>query len=221
MSFRPPVGAKRPGGRSSRVVSAVMAGTLETLGRVGFARLRVEDVAARSGVNKTTIYRRWPEKIDLVRASLLTIGGDPTEIDTGDVRRDLIESFRATMRGWATRQGRGALRILAAERTDPVVDALARMVRERYREPRRRILQRAIVRGQIPPATDIELLLDVMTSTVLARVRCRVGPLQVGWLTRVVDLTLAGARAISSQPAAPAHVALPAIPRRSVDHALV
>jgi AcrR family transcriptional regulator len=203
MSQRPLVGGRRPGGRSSRVVAAVMAGTLETLGRVGFARLRVDDVAALSGVNKTTIYRRWPEKVDLVRAALLTVGGQPDEIDTGDVRRDLIESFRVTMRRWSTRQGRGALRILAAERADPEVDALARMIRERYRAPRRRILKRAVARRQMPAGTDVELLLDLMTNTVLARLRSRVGPLQIGWLSRVVDLTLAGARAVSAEAVPP------------------
>jgi AcrR family transcriptional regulator len=176
-----------------------MASTLETLGRVGFARLRVEDVAARSGVNKTTIYRRWPEKLDLVRAAVLSIGGTPDEVDTGDVRRDLIDSFRSTMRRWATRQGRGALRILTAERAVPEVDALARMIGERYRTPRRRILERAIARGQMPADVDIELLLDIMTSTVLTRVRCAPGPGHAGWLPRVVDLTLAGARAMSPQ----------------------
>src|SRR5438477_646952 len=129
MASRPPVGGSRPGGRSSRVVAAVMTGTLETLGRVGYARLRIEDVATRSGVNKTTIYRRWPRKTDLVRHAVLDLGIVPPEIDTGDVRRDLIESFRYTMRRWATQQGRGALRILTAERADREVDALVRVIR--------------------------------------------------------------------------------------------
>ncbi len=204
MALRPLVGGRRPGGRSSRVVSAVMTATLEELGRVGFARLRVDDVASRSGVNKTTIYRRWSAKRELVRAALLTIGGVPEEIDTGDVRADLIESFHATMRRWATKQGRGALRILTAERADPEVDALARGVRQRYRTPRRRLLERAITRGQMPPDIDVDLLLDVMTSTVLTRVRCRLGPLQHSWVVRVVDLALAGARATSAAaPSAP------------------
>jgi AcrR family transcriptional regulator len=182
------------------VVAAVIAATLEELGRVGYARLRVDDVAARSGVNKTTIYRRWPQKRELVRAAVLTIGGNPEDLDTGDVRGDLIDSFHATMRRWATRQGRGALRILAAERADPEVAALARQLRKRYRTPRRQMLERAIARGQMPADTDVELVLDMLTSTVLTRVRCRLGPLQHRWVERIVDLALAGARATSLQP---------------------
>jgi AcrR family transcriptional regulator len=172
-----------------------MRATLEVLGRVGFAKLRIDDVAGRSHVNKTTIYRRWPDKMDLVRAALLTVSGSPTEIDRGDIREDLLESFRFTMRGWTTERGRGALRILAGERADPDVDALARMVRERHRAPRRLLVERAIARGQLPASTDVELLLDVLTSTVLTRVRCRPGPLDASWLAQVVDFSLAGARA--------------------------
>ena len=41
--------------------------TLEELALVGYGALRVEDVAARAAVNKTTVYRRWPEKVALVR----------------------------------------------------------------------------------------------------------------------------------------------------------
>ena len=58
-------GRARVGGRSARVVSAVLRMTLEVLGQEGYAGLRVEDVAARAGVNKTTIYRRWPTRADL------------------------------------------------------------------------------------------------------------------------------------------------------------
>ena len=52
----------RVGGRSARIVARVLETTLEVLGHEGFGRLRIEDVASRAGVNKTTIYRRWPTR---------------------------------------------------------------------------------------------------------------------------------------------------------------
>ena len=55
-------------GRSARVVEIVLKATAEELGRVGFLALRIDDVAERSGVNKTTIYRRWASKEELVAA---------------------------------------------------------------------------------------------------------------------------------------------------------
>ena len=83
---REPCGAAEParapqarvGGRSARVVADVLRVTLELIGEHGFAGLRVEDVAARAGVNKTTIYRRWPTRADLVVAALIELATPPT-----------------------------------------------------------------------------------------------------------------------------------------------
>jgi AcrR family transcriptional regulator len=184
-------------------VSSVLGATLEELGRAGYGRLRIEDVAARSGVNKTTIYRRWPAKADLVCAALRTIGsradGDP---DTGSLRSDLIASFAAAMRGWGTRRGRGILQVLSAERADPVVDRLARGVRERALASRRRLVARAVDRRELPAGADVDLLLEVLTSAVQARGRRHGARYDPAWLARLVDFALAaaGARPTASRP---------------------
>jgi AcrR family transcriptional regulator len=182
-------------------VAGVLRATLEELGRVGYGRLRIDAIAARSGVNKTTIYRRWPEKAHLVCAALKTVGGPPGDPDTGSVRADLIESFRSSMRGWTTARGRGLLRVLAVERADDTVDRIARVLRGRYETARRAMLARAIARGELPPSLDVDLFLDVVTGAVLTRVRNHRGPLDADWLARVIDFTLAAARAPASTPA--------------------
>lgn len=190
--------ARRPGGRSARVVTDVLRATLEELGRVGYGQLRVDDVAARSGVNKTTIYRRWPEKASLVCAALKTVGGVPADPDTGSVRADLIDSFSASLRGWATDRGRGILRVLAAERADATVDRLARHLRQRYEVARRGILARGVDRGELPADTDIDFLLEMMVGAVHTRLRHRRGPIDPRWLARVVDFALSAAHAPAS-----------------------
>ena len=83
---------KRVHGRSARVQSAVLRATAEELGRVGFAALRIEDVALRSGVNKTTIYRRWPTKQELVRASLCCDRAEQKFAVSGD-RLSIVPKF--------------------------------------------------------------------------------------------------------------------------------
>jgi AcrR family transcriptional regulator len=185
-------------------VASVLRATIEELARVGYSRLRVEAVAARSGVNKTTVYRRWPEKSNLVCAALRTVSGPPEDPDTGSVRDDLIASFRSGTRGWATERGRALLRVLAAERADPTVDRLARMLRERHVATRRLIVERGVGRRELPAGTDPDFLLEVLTSTIHTRVRQRTGPLDPSWLARVVDFALAGAgatdRASASRP---------------------
>src|SRR5262249_40598485 len=79
----------RIGGRSERVVRAVLAATTAELGRVGYAALRMEDVATTAGVNKTTVYRRWPTKADLVGAAMRGLGAPAQPApDTGSLRGD-------------------------------------------------------------------------------------------------------------------------------------
>jgi AcrR family transcriptional regulator len=73
----------RVGGRSARVVADVLRTTLEIIGENGFAGLRVEDVAARAAVNKTTIYRRWPTRGDLLIAALTSLSTQPASAETG------------------------------------------------------------------------------------------------------------------------------------------
>src|SRR4029079_3043998 len=89
----PPVGAQRPGGRSARVRTAVLAATLELLVETGYDGLSVDAVAARARAPKTTVYRRWPTKAALVAAAAAdrseqlvpvpdtgSMGGDPTAL---------------------------------------------------------------------------------------------------------------------------------------------
>ena len=59
--------------RGEPVIRRALAATLRELARVGYAALRFEEVAGRAGVNKTTVYRRWPDKQALVRAALLSL----------------------------------------------------------------------------------------------------------------------------------------------------
>src|SRR4051812_35901624 len=77
-------------GRSARVVEAILQAVGEELGRVGYADLRIEDVATLSGVNKTTIYRRWPQKSELVTAAVERLTPVPEVYDTGSLRSDLL-----------------------------------------------------------------------------------------------------------------------------------
>ena len=82
----------RPGGRSARVVKDVLAAALTAFAESGYAGLSVEDVAARAGVNKTTVYRRWPRKLDLVSDAIdfaIRVG---RRSDPSYVERELVES---------------------------------------------------------------------------------------------------------------------------------
>src|SRR5882672_8326758 len=81
----------RTGGRSARVVAEVLSATLELFAEHGYAGLSVEAVALHAGVNKTTIYRRWPTKVDLLGAALFSLRDEePEPPNTGSLREDLF-----------------------------------------------------------------------------------------------------------------------------------
>jgi AcrR family transcriptional regulator len=182
----------RVGGRSARVVAAVLQSTLEVLGREGYGGLRIESVADESGVNKTTIYRRWPTRADLVIAALVRLAEPPIAQETGRLECDLCATFMTATTLRATSAGRGVVRALIAERGDPEVDRVVAAIRERHRAPARELLTQARQRGDLPRHADLELMLDVLIGTVYTRLRESARPLDEKWVRAVVRLVLAG-----------------------------
>ena len=188
---KPACPAARVGGRSARVVMGVLRSTLEVLGRQGYGGLRIEDVADESGVNKTTIYRRWPTRADLVIAALMRLAEPPIATETGRLECDLCATFMTATTLRATSEGRGVVRALIAERGDPEVDRVVAAIRERHRAPARDLLSRARRRGDLPRRADIELMLDVLIGTVYTKLRESARPLDEQWVRAVVRLVLA------------------------------
>lgn len=182
-------------GRAARVVADVLRATAEELGRVGYAALRFEDIAARSGVNKTTIYRRWPTKPDLVAAALQESGDEPPPPDTGSLREDLLQSARQTIARADSPIGRGLMRMLQAERADPEVEAIVKALREKHRRTRIAMIERAVKRGDLPEETNAELVIEVIFAPFWSRLFRTREPVTEGFVAEVIDLVLAGARA--------------------------
>lgn len=185
----------RTTGRAARVVEDVLCATSQELSRVGYAALRIEDVAKRSGVNKTTIYRRWPTKAELVAAALQSIAVQPAESDTGALRGDLLDYLTRYVAFAGSSLGRGISRMMLAERTHPEVEPIARAARERHRRSRAAIVQRAIDRGELPPGTSPELVAELVFSPVYTRLITHWAKPDDVFLCAVIDVVLAGARA--------------------------
>jgi AcrR family transcriptional regulator len=186
----------RPGGRSARVVTRVMEATAYELSRVGYAALRVEDVAARSGVNKTTIYRRWPTKAELVAA---TIGHprDLVPVDTGSVRADLRASLLVGVN--LSPSQRGILRVVQTERTVPEIDAVTRRMRTAIQRARIAMVERGIARGELPRGVDAKLIVDLVSAPVQKALLFN-ETLDESYIERVLDVVLSGAIAHASKP---------------------
>jgi AcrR family transcriptional regulator len=177
------------------VVDAVLQATAEQLGVVGYTALRIEDVADRSGVNKTTIYRRWPSKSELVHAMLTSIGYAVEVPDTGNLRTDLLVLLKGVVASMESPIGRGLTRIVQAERAHPEVAALVRRLRKENSEARRVIFEGAIARGEIPKGSDTSLLIELTMAPLISRV-VHVGvEADARFLEGLADVIVAGAKA--------------------------
>ena len=184
-------------GRAARVVNAVMQAAVEELAEVGYAALRIEDVANRAGVNKTTVYRRWPAKIDLVcdaiQSHMQERAAEPFP-DTGSLRGDLIAYFEGLVASMKQPLYRGILLALNSH-MDPTLDALGRELRAKNRQFRAGLVQRGIERGELPSSVDAELVANLVSSPILLRVLHHGEPVTADFIEAVVDTVLAGTAA--------------------------
>lgn len=174
---------------------AVLDVTLAQLAEVGFERLSIPEVAELAGVNKTSIYRRWPGKAELVRDALgaaMSHADEPP--DTGELRGDLVGLARLVAEFAQSPVGTAIVRILLAEGGNPEVRALANAAyREAGRHGPRAVLARAVERGELTDDVDPSLVLFTIAGAIVHRVFIEQAKATEGFLERVVDLVLYGA----------------------------
>ncbi|MFI9837551.1 TetR/AcrR family transcriptional regulator [Nonomuraea sp. NPDC051941] len=187
----------RPGGRTARVREAVIDATITELSEVGYAALRVDAVAERAGVNKTTIYRRWGNKVGLVSTALIERRGQLVPpADTGSLRGDLIELLKEIRLGlnvpWVA-----ALLREAGPRTAANADLYELL--DRFWPARFKvsgvIFERAVERGELPADTDSDFLLEMLSGPLYFHWLMLGHPLDDDFLERMADFVLHGAQA--------------------------
>ena len=183
------------GGRSEEVVRRVLDAAIVELARSGYHSFRMDAVASRAAVNKTTVYRRWPSRAALVTALVDRMRAPLRESplpDTGALESDLVEAFTRRFTVGRKTEGRAWARLLE-ERYRPEVEAIiGAAVAERSHEWRS-MATRGIDRGELPPRTDVQLVFDLVRAIVDSRRSS--GRLDTSWLTLAVRTVIAGARA--------------------------
>ena len=185
---------RRPGGRSARVRQAVLDAAFAELGEKGYGGLSIEAVALRSGVAKTTVYRRWPTRDELV-ADALDSRSDRYEPvpDTGSLRGDLKEFCEGVRAKLTSNHGKAMLKSLVAavDQSPEVIETVQRFWRER-RDVGGRLVERWIRKGVLRPETDADLLVEVILAPIYLRVLLPGGPLTADVLEGFIDLALDG-----------------------------
>lgn len=145
--------------RDPAVDKAILSAAVGILAEAGYTRLTMDQVAARAGVGKASVYLRWPNKVALVADAIqLRPGFAPSVPDTGSLREDMLEFLHSVlrMRGTAA-QALGAIHgeimsnpeLRRAWRRS-LAGTLTACVRE--------IVERSIERKELPPSADVELL---------------------------------------------------------------
>ena len=188
----------RSNGRArTHTEQAILEATRELLAEGGVHHLTIEGVAARSGVAKTTIYRRWRSKDELALAVLLRMVEEIVEVpDRGDVRRELIILVDAAVKILGTTLMGRVMQGLASDLA--TVPELGRPFRERVVALRvsevRRIVERAVERGEVRPDVDVDLVHELLFGPVYYRLLLGGGELDKRLAERIVDAVLPGIR---------------------------
>ena len=192
----------RTGGRSARVVSEVLSATLEVFAEHGYAGVSVEAVAARAGVNKTTIYRRWPTKAELLGAALFSLRDEEPEApNTGSLREDLLTVLRRLVARMETPRYRAISQAFLLGNTDPDVQGLLRRMREERPAIPNVIFERAIKRRELPKGSDGQLMAAALVGPVHTRSYWKREPIDDSFIRALVNLVVAGAAAGGAQRA--------------------
>ena len=189
------VAVRRPGRpRSERAEQAILDATLEAIGECGVDGVRCEDVAARAGVGKATLYRRWPGKEDLLIAAFASLKTPLPQGSGESARADLTAMLDVMAKDAEDPRYARQFALLHGEgqRYPRLVARYKEQVVEPRRELIRSALRRGIASGELRPDTDVEIAMLTLTGAVMARGKHDGTPAEPGFAARVVDELMLG-----------------------------
>jgi len=181
--------------RSADRTDAIMRATLEVAQEIGYAKLSIEAVAARAGVGKHTIYRRWPSKGMLFHDSLLSMLAPAADFpETEDVKADFRQRLHATVDLMAAEPWGPLFQALAGEvQHDPVVAA---SLNERFFGPleARSVarIERAQASGQIAADFDPSLAQAMLAGPLYYRFLITKEPVTYEFVDGLIEALFAG-----------------------------
>ncbi|MFD1247368.1 TetR/AcrR family transcriptional regulator [Nocardioides ginsengisoli] len=159
---------------------------LELLHAGGPDAVTVEAVAARSGVAKTTIYRRHENRVDLLRATVTAAVGEPMPLLQGSVREKIRDALRQTWGQMAKVLGPGGLAAMVAE-ADPEFARLFRQTLQPFEDTLAARIDEDARAGLLRPDTDAEAAVSLFVGAYLGEL-VRRGSVDDGWLDRCLEM---------------------------------
>ncbi|MGW1749986.1 TetR/AcrR family transcriptional regulator [Streptomyces sp. NPDC002092] len=195
--------------RSAEADAAILAATREALVELGMSKLTLGDVATRAGVAKTTLYRRWAGKNELVVDAVAELFDELALPDRGTLAADIegvVLQFAAIL---ARPEAASGLMAVVAESTRD--DALRERIRSSIVERQKGLVlegrARAQTRGELPAETDpaeaartVDLIFDVVAGAVVHRTLVSGHPADEEWVREFTTLLLGGLGAGTQEP---------------------
>jgi AcrR family transcriptional regulator len=161
---------KSPGRpRSTASHQAMLKAALELLAEVGFEAMSIEAIAARAGVGKTTIYRRYSSKDELIADAIESMREEVLILNTGNLWSDIDALIENAAQITLTPLGcQTVAMIISSASSNP---GFAQIYWKKYLQPRRQsfaiIIERAKARNEIPTDLDSGLVFDTMSGIML------------------------------------------------------
>ena len=193
---RPDRTARRRPGRPRRedVDAAILDATIDELEEHGYGAVNIEAVAARAGVAKTTVYRRWPSKDELVFDAISKLKGPIPQVPGRGLREDLMYLMERIRRSWVNSRHGRIMRQLSAEGTrNP---ELYQAFRDRLVAPRQAVmfavLRKGVEDGEIRADVDLQWVIDLLVAPVMVAVLTHRPHVSRAQLAFTIDTILRG-----------------------------
>jgi AcrR family transcriptional regulator len=182
---------EEPDPRVERSRRVILEAVLEELGDVGYGALTIEGVAARAAVGKSTIYRHWSGKLDLVEDAFRTLKAPVQAPESGTLRERVVGLlFQVACLVEESTYSACMPALIEAAEHDPQVRDLHRRFSAERRAILVDLLRDAVNSGELPPDTDPELLGDALVGPIVLRRLMLYEPLDPGIVPKLVDQLL-------------------------------
>lgn len=183
--------------RSVKSHQAMLQATLELLAEVGFDAMSIEAIAKRAKIGKTTVYRRYSSKEELVADAIESIREEVIIPDTGNLGQDLDRLIDNAAQITLNPLGRQAVAMIISSALSN--SQFAHIYQSKYLKPRRQafsiVLTRAKTRNEVPADLDSDLIFDSMSGIMLYATIFQ--PDNESWsryVRRALQLTIEGAK---------------------------
>ena len=178
--------------RTERTRQVVIAATGELLAEAGFGNITIEAIAERSGVARSTIYRNWPDRADLLVEAWDEMCQRPEPSDTGSVAGDLHHIGTEMARGLTTSAwGRAVPSMVGAVGADDDLRRAMQRVGSQRRAVVAAALRRGIARGEVDAAADVDALAEHFAARFFYRHLMSGAPLDDAFVDSQVALIIA------------------------------